>query len=217
MLIDCAKRIAESHGEYSVSYQMKGGFVDLSWKDVEIDGYELRVFATSLLPQQPAARLERLEAYYNAQVIDLWTFLKLTDGLDLQGELEMRLAPIMAIEERLQKMMETEEDADQNAAYLAPSPYMKLDWGATRAQQYLDKGDVDGMPENVKALLRRWILEIEQMQNPQGPANNATDPMLANGGAPGAAPPPMAAPPAPIPPPVPPAPPMPMPPIPAAA
>lgn len=178
-LIDCAKRIAEREGEYSVSVPMKGGMLDLEWKDVEIDGFQLRVFSTSLLPQQPAARLERLEAYFNSQVIDRETFLKLLDGLDLQAEFDMSLAPTMAVEERLEKMMQAEDDDDEDDVYLAPSSYMPLQWAATRAQQYLDKGDVDGMPELVKSLLRRFILEIETMLTP--PAPPPTDEQLAAG------------------------------------
>lgn len=181
MLVDCVKRIAEREGEYAVSVPMKGGLLDLKWADVEIDGFELRVFSTSLLPQQPAARLERLEAYFNAQVIDRETFMKLLDGLDLQAEFDLSNAPTMAVEERLEKMMETEEGTPEQEAYLAPSSYMPLQWAATRAQQYLDKGDVDGMPEHVRSLLRRFILEIEQELNP--PAPEPTDAMLAGGGA----------------------------------
>lgn len=180
-LVECVKRIAEREGEYAVSVPMKGGLLDLSWRDVEIDGFELRVFSTSLLPQQPAARLERLEAYFNSQLIDRETFMKLMDGLDLQAEFEMQLAPTMAVEERLEFMMSVDEDAAEDEVYKAPSPYMPLPWAATRAQQYLDKGDVEGMPENVKALLRRFLLEIEAMQNPPPP--EPTDAMLAGGGA----------------------------------
>lgn len=181
-LVACVKRIAERHGEASVSVPMKGGLLNLSWADVEIDGYELRVFSTSMLPQQPAARLERLEAYFNSQVIDRETFLKLLDGLDLQAEFDMSLAPTMAVEERLEAMMQAEDDADENEVYLAPSAYMPLPWAATRAQQYLDKGDVEGMPEHVKNLLRRFILEIESMLNP--PAPEPTDDELSGGVAP---------------------------------
>ncbi|MER3499798.1 MAG: hypothetical protein C4308_14850, partial [Chitinophagaceae bacterium] len=198
-LIACVKRIAERNGEYSVPLPMKGGLLDLKWADVEIDGFELRVFSTSLLPQQPSARLERLEAYFNAGVIDPHTFMKLLGSLDLEGEFELKMAPYDAVEERLQKMMETEEDADENEAYLAPSPYMPLEWAATRAQQHLDLGETRGMPEIVKALLRRFILDVEQMLHP--PAPQPTGAELAGNveppGPPGAEPP---MPPAPMPP-----------------
>jgi hypothetical protein len=188
-LIECVKRLAKANGEYSVSVPMKGGLLDMKWADVEIDGFELRCFSTSMLPQQPAARLERLEAYFNAQVIDRQTFMKLMDGLDLQAEFDLALAPTMAVEERLEKMMETEEGVPENVAYLAPSNYMPLPWAATRAQQYLDKGDVDGMPEHVKNLLRRFILEIDAIENP--PLPEPTDDMMAGAGGPMGPQPPM--------------------------
>lgn len=170
-LVDCAKRLAERDGDYSVKTLMKGGFVELSWKDVEIDGFELRVFSSSLLPQQPAARLDRLFAFFNAQLIDRDQFMKLLDGLDLQSEFDLKLAPTMAVEERLEFMMEANEEADEDDVYLAPSAYMPLNWGAQRAQQYLDKGDVDGMPESIKSRLRRWILDCQALlEGPQGAA-----------------------------------------------
>lgn len=195
-LIDCAKRIAEREGEYAVSVPMKGGLVDLSWKDVEIDGFKLRCFSTSMLPQQPAARMERLKAFFDAQLISRETFFKLLDELDLQAEFDLELAPTMAVEERLEKMMQAEEDEGEDAAFLPPNPYQPLDWGAKRAQQYLDKGDVEGMPEFNKNLLRRFILETEEMVNP--PAPPVTDDMLMGAAGPAGAPPPM---PGPMPPP----------------
>lgn len=178
-LIDCAKRIADDFGEYAVSVPMKGGLLDLSWGDVELDGFQLRAFPTSVLPQEPAARLERLERFFNSQIIDRETFMRLLDVLDLQSEFDLALAPTMALEERLEKMMEAEEDDDEEAVYLPPSPYMPLSWGAKRAQQYLDKGDIDGMPEHVKSLLRRFIIDTEAlMQKMQAP------PQVAAGGNP---------------------------------
>ena len=47
--IDCAKTIAEDFGDMSVGVPMKDGILHLSWKDVYVDGFELRVFPTSLL------------------------------------------------------------------------------------------------------------------------------------------------------------------------
>ena len=58
--IDCAKQIAAAYGDHAVSVPMKGGLLKLRWTDVYVDGVEIRAFPTSLLPTQPAARLEKL-------------------------------------------------------------------------------------------------------------------------------------------------------------
>jgi hypothetical protein len=193
-LIECVKRIAEREGEYAVSVPMKGGLLDLEWKDVEIDGFELRVFSTSLLPQQLGARLEKLESLFNSQLIDRATFLRQLDAPDLAAEMDMETADKIAVDERLEKMTEAEEDDGEDASYLPPSPYQDLQWSARRAQQMLNKGDVDGMPEFNKSLLRRFILECNDLLNPPAPA--PTDADLAAGAAPpGPAPPGMGAPP----------------------
>lgn len=176
--IDCAKRIAEREGEYAVRVSMKGGLLDLKWADVEVDGYELRVFSTSMLPQQPAARLERLQAFFDAQLIDREQFMKLLDGLDLQSEFDLQTSPTMAVEERLEAMRDADEDEKtEEEAYMPPNPYQPLPWAAKRAQLYLDKGDIDGLPEFNKGLLRRFILEVDAMINPAEPP--PTDDMLA--------------------------------------
>lgn len=208
-LIDCAKQIAEEQGEYAVSVPMKGGLLDLKWADVEVDGFELRVFPTSLLPQQLSARLEKLKVLFDGQIIDRQTFLRQLDAPDLAAEMDLETADRMAIDERLEKMMEFDpESANDNGEdpYLAPSPYQDLTWAAKRAQQYLNKGDVDGMPEEVKELLRRFVLDCEARLRPPPPP--PPDPMAAAGAVPPASPPmPGAPPPMPPGPPAPPGPP----------
>ncbi len=203
LLVDCVKRIAMREGEYKVSVPMKGGLLDLEWKDVELDGFELRVFPTSLLPQQVGARLEKLTMLFNAMVIDRATFLRQLDAPDLAAEMDMETADKLAIDERLEKMLDADEDTDnEEDTYLAPNPYADIAWAARRAQQRLNKGDVDGMPEFHKRLLRRFVLECEAYIGPPMPAND-----IAAGAPPmpgAAAPPP--GPPAPAGPPIGPAP-----------
>lgn len=184
-LIDCAKRIADEFGDYSVSVPMKGGIVDLSWDDVEIDGFQLRVFSSSVLPQQPAARLERLMQFFNSQVIDKDQLLRMIEPMDLQSEFDLTLAPTLAVEERLEAMMQYDrsEGFDEEDAYLPPNPFMPLQWAAKRAQQYLDRGDVNGMPDFVASMLRRFIIECEALlvsaKPPQAAGGAPIDPLSA--------------------------------------
>lgn len=160
-LIDSAKEIANDHGDYAVSVHMKGGLLSLSWADVDVEGYELRLFSTSLLPSQPAARLDRLNTLFNAGVIDRATFLRYLDAPDLQAELDMETADRLLVDEIIEIMLDAEGSADDlEKAYQPPSPYStQLDWGMRRAQQRLARATIDGAPEENLDLLRRYITE----------------------------------------------------------
>lgn len=161
--IDCAKVIAEEYGDLAVSVPMKGGLLDLSWKDVYVDGTELRIFSTSLLPQQLGARLERLKDLWNTGLIDRSTFLRQLDAPDMQAELDLETADKLVLEEMLERMSDAEEDEGEEAAFMPPSAYQDLAWGARRCQQRLNRGLLDGMPEFNQLLLQRWLKEAETL------------------------------------------------------
>lgn len=187
--IDAAKQIAEDEGEYAVSVPMKGGLLDLTWKEVHLDGVELRVFSTSLLPQQLGARLERLKDMWNIGLIDRATFLRQLDAPDMQAELDLETADKLVIDEMLERMMDAEESEGEAKAFMAPSAYQDLQWGARRAQQKLNRGILDGLPEFNQLLLQRFLTESERAMEKAVPPS----PMPA----PGMAPPPGATPPPP--------------------
>jgi len=169
-LIDCAKQIANDHGDMAVSVPMKGGLVDLSWNDVYVDGVEIRVFPTSLLPQQLPARLEKLKDLWNTGLIDRAGFLRHLEAPDLQAELDLETADKLVVDEMLERMAEAEEDEGE-AAYMPPSAYQDLQWAAKRAQQKLNRGLLDGMPEFNADLLRRFLKDAdEEMRKLKAPA-----------------------------------------------
>lgn len=172
-LIECAKDIAKEYGELAVSVSMRGGILDLKWSDVFVDGTKLRIFAGSVLPQKIGARLDRLKDLWNTGLIDRATFLRYLDAPDMQAELDLETADRLVIDEILEKMLESEEDEGE-AAYIAPSAYQDLAWGARRAQQRLNRAQLDGAPPYVRDLLRRFLKdsqrELEKL-NPPASAN----------------------------------------------
>lgn len=189
--IDCAKTIAEDFGDMSVGVPMKDGILHLSWKDVYVDGFELRVFPTSLLPQQLGARLDRLKDMWNTGLIDRATFLRHLDAPDMQAELDLETADRLVIDEILERMLEADE-SEGDAPYRSPSAYQDLNWGARRAQQRLNRADLDGAPEYNLEMLRRYLkeskIELDKLNAVQAAAN-ATQLGAAPLGPPGAAPP----------------------------
>lgn len=181
-MIAVAKEIAEEDGDYAVEVHMKGGLLPLSWSDVNIEGYDLRVFSTSILPSQPAARLDRLNTLFNAGVIDRATFLRYLDAPDLQAEMDMDTADRLLVDEILELLLDAEgSQAELDSVYITPSPYStSLDWGMKRAQQKLARAQLDGAPDENQQLLIRYILDSQAMKA-KAQAMNAPPPAPGGG------------------------------------
>lgn len=175
--IDCAKQVAKSFGDHAVSVPMKGGLLKLKWTDVYVDGVEIRVFPTSLLPQQLPARLDALEGLWEKQLIDRSTFLRHLDAPDLQAEMDLETADKLVVDEMLERMLEAEEE-DGEDAYMPPTSYQPFEWAARRAQQKYNRALLDGAPEFNLDMLQRFmkhcqveITKLTPTAPTPGPAN----------------------------------------------
>jgi hypothetical protein len=178
----------------AVSVPMKGGLLDLKWSDIYVDGVEIRVFPTSLLPQQLGARLEKLKDLYNTGIVDRATFLRQLDAPDMQAELDLETADKMATDEMLEAMIDADEDEKtEEEAFIPPSAYQDITWGAKRAQQKLNSGLVNGMPEFNQMLLRRFLKESDELLKKAAPPPGDAGPSAMAGPPAGIAPPPGAA------------------------
>ncbi len=186
--IDCAKQIADAYGDHAVSVPMKGGLLKLRWTDVYVDGVELRAFPTSLLPTQPAARLERLMMLWERQVFDRDQFLKHLEAPDLQAEIDETIAPKLVVDEMIDKMLDAEEEEGEAAAYVAPTAYQPFDWAAQRAQSKLNRALLDGCPEFNQELVRQYIRACQHEIEKLTPPAPAPMPGVANDISGGAAP-----------------------------
>lgn len=158
--IDCAKQIANDYGDMAVSVPMRGGLLDLKWNDVSLDEIELKVFNSSLLKEQPAARLEQLKDLFNSQIIGRGEFLRYLDAPDLQTELDTETADLLVVDEMIERMLDAEEEEGESA-FMAPSAYQNLEWAAKRAQQRYNRALLDGAPEFNLELLRRFIKQCQ--------------------------------------------------------
>jgi hypothetical protein len=186
--IDCAKLIAKTHGDHAVSVPMRRGIVKLKWTDVYVDGVELRVSPTSVLPTEMPARLERLNSMFESGQIDNETYWRNLESPDMQAEMELMIADKLVIDETLERMLEADEEEGEDA-YMPPSAYQPFEWAARRAQQKYNRALLDGCPEYNLDFLRRYMkhcdVEIKkQTASAPAPTNtNGAPPM------PGAAPP----------------------------
>ena len=158
--------IADEYGDYAVKVPMKSGVLELSWKDIAIDGYYLKVFATSLLPQQLPQRLERLKfLYVDVGLIDKATFLRNLDSPDLQAETDMAIADKMLTDEMLEAMRDADEEkVSRKEAYFPPTPTLDLMWSGKRANQTLCTMQLGGAPEFNMNLVRDFRDACEQLE-----------------------------------------------------
>jgi hypothetical protein len=149
LMIHANKAIAAKYGEHAVEVPMANGkgLIKLRWKDVDVDGFVLRVFPTSLLPQQLGARLEKLKMLWETELIDRSTFLRQLDAPDLQSELDLETADKLLIDEQLEYLAETPED--DNVSRVVPSPYSDLGWALKRSAQRINRLQLDGAPDYV--------------------------------------------------------------------
>ncbi len=178
--IDCAKLIAKTHGDYAVSVPMKQGLVKLRWTDVYVDGVEVRVFPTSLLPTQLPARLEKLTMLWESQLIDRATFLRHLDAPDLQAEMDLETADKLVVDEMLERMLDAEEDEGEEA-YMPPTAYQPFEWAARRAQQKYNRAVLDGAPEYNLEMLQRFMKHCDVEMKKLTPAAPAPAPANING------------------------------------
>jgi hypothetical protein len=135
---------------------------------------------------------------WNVGLIDRATFLRQLDAPDMQAELDLETADKLVIDEMLERMMDAEESEGEAKAFMAPSAYQDLNWGARRCQQKLNRGILDGLPEFNQLLLQRFLTESERAMETAA-QKSALAAGNTNGAPPGApmAPPPGAAPPPP--------------------
>lgn len=160
-----ARDIAEEYDDFEVKHSTAESVYELRWSEISVDHYTLRVFSSSFLPQLPAARLQTLQGFYDAQIIDRTFFLTMLEMPDTQAEFDLELAPKMLANEVLEHFQDAEDDDlnDIDSIYVQPLPLMDLAWAQRRAQLVYCKGKMRGMPAVVEELLLRWISDCEEM------------------------------------------------------
>ena len=214
--------IAEEYGESETLVPMNGGLLPLKWSAVKLDDFQLRVFPTSMLPQQLGARIEYLNNLLDRGAIDLQTYKQQLGGPDAMAELDLETADRLNIDEKLEAIIDADdgEELDGAAQRAVPSEYQDYSWMQKRAQQRYNQGQIDGVPEANLEELRQVMVACQAIIDRKGPSSGAQQapqmpPGMPPGGAPmpgipGPAMPPGAIPPAPMMPTPPPVGPMPM-------
>lgn len=195
--IELEREIAEEKGESAVSVPMKGGLLPLKWADVSLEDFQLRVFPTSILPQQLDQKLKFLNYLFDKQLIDRSMFMQLLGGPDAQMELDVETSDRLAIDEQIEAVLdaETAKALDDAMTQATPSAFVDLAWYQKRAQQRYNAARIQGCEEanlqGMRDIMSMCDAEISKMNPPAppGPPPGPPGPQAPMGGAPQPGPP----------------------------
>lgn len=200
-VIDLAKDIAERDGKYTTVYPNKNGTreIDLPKASMLEDTYIIQCFTQSSLPKDPAGRLAKVTEMVQSGMITLQEGRRLLDYPDLEQIETLANAG----EERIFSIL---DDIIESGKYTQPDPFMDLSLATQLTVQYINLYAPAKLEESKMQKLRDFFAQIQTMiqtatpptPNPPMPAPQAgpqptpTSPLVPNGAAPAASPPPAA-------------------------
>ena len=155
-----------------------------TWADAEMDeeDYQLQIFPTSSLPDEPAGKLQWVEDLSRAGNIDPEDAFDLIDFPDTKQYSRRRRAGRDVIDRSLERILYEGE-------YTSPEPFDNLTYALRRAQETYDIGRLQQAPPENLDLLQRYMLAAQAL------LSNSQQAGQMQGAPPPAAPPPPGPPP----------------------
>jgi hypothetical protein len=193
--MEAAADLYESDKSLFVNWVGEKAVERIAFEEVQgdADAFHVQVFPTSALPNDPAGRFAYVEQLRAGQYIDQAEAKKLLDFPDVAHELDLDLAPIELIDERIDRILNTGE-------YFGPHPRMDLELALKRGSLAYQRAELNGTPPERLDLLGQFVDECVDMLEAAAPPPPAPgmvpNPTAPDMGAPlpGDAPMPMAAP-----------------------
>ena len=152
-MIDLARRIAERGDDYEVVSSGDKYIEQIKWKDIDLreEQYVMKIWPTSLLPQSPAGKLQKvIELAQSGIIQDPGTILKLLDYPDIESVTQYMTADQDEIDMLIENMVD-------KGKYVQPEPYSNLALSVKRVQQAYLRAKINNAPDGRLALLRRYI------------------------------------------------------------
>lgn len=172
IMVDMSKDLYERDPDLKVTMVEKKMLHEIKWKDVDLENapYDVQCFPTSQLPDSPAGRIETISEYIDKQWISKETGMTLLNlDPDLEGEVNRQTSSLRLTEKWLSEMVE-------EGVYHHPDPHMNLGLALDIAQSIYIQLQVDSCPEDRLELVRDFINEIVELQQPP-PAPPQAPPM----------------------------------------
>ena len=178
VFVDSSKDLFEKDKGLRVNTKNSKFIESVKWKDVNLpdDKYILQCFPTSMLPNEPAGRLQSVQELIQSGFIDKAMGLDLLDFPDLDRAISLKNAAQDNAMTILEKIMEDGE-------YQSPEPYMDLSICISLGQGTYLKARNEGISEERLELIRRFIDDCADLkrqgvglQEPAIPAQAAPEP-----------------------------------------
>jgi len=150
--IDLAQELAIINPKLSLRVPGSKLVEEIKWEDIQIgkNQYMLQLYPASLLPTEPAGRLQKTQELLQAGMINQTTAKALLNFPDIEDAMDNELAAYNDIRSVLEDMLETD-------IYSAPEPFMKPALCIEIANSYYLRSKTQKIEENKLELLRRFI------------------------------------------------------------
>lgn len=162
MILRECKEMAEEGVKLEVKAESKKFVETIKWKDVEIDENEmvLQLFPTSMLPHDPAGRIQYVTELMQGGLINQDIGLSLLDFPDVEAAIDVQTAPTRDIEFTIGEILEKGE-------YNPPEPYQNLELGLKLFQSHYLLARANGVSEDRLEMLRNWMNSAKALKDQQ--------------------------------------------------
>ncbi len=175
IIVDRSKQLFISNQKLSVSVMEKKILKEIKWKDVDITNqpFDLITFPTSQLPDTPAGRMQTItEMIDNGFISREFGAELLNIDPDLENAVNFQTSSLRRTEQMISKMVDTGE-------YTRPDSYLNLQQTLSTANGIYNQLCIDDCTEDRLELVRQFITDVIDLQNPpqpQGPAQGPETP-----------------------------------------
>lgn len=175
LVVHAAARIVERKGSYKAYYRGKYGREELDWKEFIEDrkSLSIRVFPTSQLAKQPAAKFAQLTELLNAGAITVEQFKRLFELPDLEAENELDTADTDVIDMMLDTMIIENR-------YISPDSVDDFKLARARTRKMVNLCRVREVPETRIDHLLKFLEDLQSLE--EQAVAGAPKPMAPPGG-----------------------------------
>ena len=160
--IDLARYIYKKNGEMKVlaeSGDKDLATIDWSEIDLEEDQFIMQVWPTSLLPQTPSGKLDKVDRMLSTGLIDINTGRKLLDFPDTESAVSRLNAPAKLIDKIIYNILEKGE-------VVYPETYMDLELAVKDVGNAYQLAKIEGVEEEKLELFREFLEACYDLQKP---------------------------------------------------